>query len=118
VTKYGFTLNIDDLLEIEGWCELTISWDLDGEPQGIDVDAVEIDTTVERDREINRGQPIIDNLPDNRLWDEIRLRLIEHLNDVAGAWDDCMSAAERQGDIPDMHDHAMRRHEANYSQPY
>jgi hypothetical protein len=96
-------MTIDDLLQIEGWAEFSVVYDSDCEPQWIDVDAVEIGGDIHRDRQINRGDAIRDNLPDSILWDQIRMKITEHLNDEAEAWSGCLDAAEHQGDLPARH---------------
>jgi len=85
----------------EGWARIAITWDMDNEPQWVDVEAIELDATVERDRQIQSGAAIEDNVPDNQYGDRIVASVIEWCN--GDGWEWCMDAAERTGSIPEPH---------------
>jgi len=96
----AFTIEFEDV-PMEGWAQISISYDLDNEPQWVDVEAIERDTSTERDRQIQSGAAIEDNIPHTKHGDQIVAKVIEWCN--GDGWEWCMDAAKRTGSIPEPH---------------
>ena len=98
MTKYQFSMPCPPFLDLEGWVDFDFVQHYgDVEPQGVTINSVEINTDLVRDRQIQRGEPVRDNLPDTRLGDEYMRLLIEHLQ--GDAWEDAIDVAVRQDDL-------------------
>jgi hypothetical protein len=102
--KYHWLVDFDDRFTLEGWADLTVNWDLDGEFKSLDVNALAIEPPMEIHKKIERGfRPITDDVPEGRLWDLIQFRIIDHLE--GPALDEVMELACAQGEGPNVSRH-------------
>jgi predicted phosphodiesterase len=81
MTRIPFVLNLDNIIEVEGYADITIEFDEDGEFKSQTINAIEFLTTHDRYLELTKSSQVKNNVPDNRLWDEIMLRLHTHLDE-------------------------------------
>lgn len=101
MTRYHFDCNFDLIFSLEGWADVALSWDADGELTSIDVERIEIEPSLDRCMKIQRGYvPVKDTMPESAVWEAIRERIVEHLNsDKIGK--ELIDASHAQGDHPD-----------------
>ena len=101
MTKYHFSCDFDGVFELEGWAEISLTWDADGDLTAVDVEAIEIEPTDEQHKKIQRGfVGIEERTPPSVLWQAIRQHIVDHLQSDRIV-PELVDAAEAQGHIPD-----------------
>ncbi len=101
MTKYHFECDFDRIFSLEGWAEVSLEWDADGELDNIEVERIEIAPDHDRHMKIQRGYVAVEEtIPVGKLWETIRKQIVVHLHSDK-IIDELIDAAAHQDNLPD-----------------